>query len=131
MIRLELIAPESVVGPQDVEDRAKESLEIWRVRYGRGHHAQDHIDLMLFGIIPISYVGQRAVLWAYSYAQKVPGKILVEARGAFFRWEEENRWECIAIAHSERNARFLRFMGLQYVTEVDGAKFYRSMTHGC
>ena len=92
------------------------TTDCFRVQYGSLNGEKNHI-VMLFGIIPISYLGNHAHLWAVVYPP-ISTRVLragLRAARAFFASQP-----CSGPVAS----RFVEFFGFRPVKEQDALMYY-------
>lgn len=111
-------------------ERARESLIVWRLRYGDVNDSDDHTEtsLIYFGLIPTNAVCAKGLLWAEPMpaARNAPRSLLREALTVWFRFAAEHPWTFTAFCDrdSEVNNRFAKHLGFQPFVEDDQYAFY-------
>jgi hypothetical protein len=91
----------------------KDTVAMWRVRYGPLFETNNHIDLAIIGLVPLCYIGREAYIWLTPLCTDASRAALREAKRAFTAFEAALPWNtfiCTEVGKS-RNERFGRFMG--------------------
>lgn len=103
----------------------KDTVAMWRVRYGDVFETQDHIDLAILGLVPMCYIGRDAYFWLTPLVQDAPRAVLREAKLAFLQFEACLPWRTFVCTEVARpiNTRFARFMGYSPYEEKSGIIF--------
>lgn len=105
----------------------KDTVAMWRVRYGALSETNDHIDLAILGLVPLCYIGREAYFWLTPLTREVSRAALREAKLAFAAFEASLPWQTLICteAAKPRNARFGRFMGYAPYAQQSGIVFSR------
>ena len=107
------------------DEHLKDTIAMWRVRYGPLSETQDHIDLAILGLVPMSFIGRDAYFWMSPLVQDAPRAALREAKIAFLHFEACLPWRtfvCTEVSRP-RNTRFASFMGYTPYDQQSGIIF--------
>lgn len=106
-------------------ERARESVVVWRLRYGERNGSVDH-TIAYFGVITTNAICARGFLWLELL---LPTLTLAERKHAYRAWldfYDASRWSFLAFAERDNLAatRFLRFLRFEEINSDASYLYY-------
>lgn len=123
---IEKIADLSEV-PVRAQERAQESVSVWRVGYGGANDSTGR-TLAYFGVIAINALCAQGVVW-FALTPEGARATRSQIRAAVCEWRRFvglRAWSLFAYCGKDehRNARFLRFAGFSPLTEDEESLYF-------